>query len=100
MSNPANAAAQGPVGQGQSAPIDHGPLINAVNTMAKLEPGIVGLEANLAIVSAAVSLKRIADQLTMIASNTNSIHSMTYNSDRTREAIREVANAVLAKGVP
>jgi len=88
------AMALGAGAQTQKAPSSNGPLIDAVNTMAKLEPGIIGLEPNLVLTSAAISLKRIADGLQVLIGQ----GSLSYDMNRLREAVREVGTAVISVG--
>ena len=88
------AMALGAGAEAQRAPSSNGPLIDAVNTMAKLEPGIIGLEPNLVMTSAAISLKRIADGLQVLIGQ----GSLSYDMNRLREAVREVGSAVVSIG--
>jgi len=64
------------------------PIRDAYQTIEKLEPGIIGLEPNLVLTSIAVSLTRIARAVENIAGN------QSYNGDRLRAGVREVAAAL------
>ena len=61
----------------------------AFETMQKLEPNMVALDPARVTTSVAISLKRIADQLTVIAGNTS---GLSYDSSRSRDALREDFN--------
>jgi len=62
-------------------------VTNGYNTIQKLEQGIVALDQSLTLTSIAVSMKRIADQLTVITGNTS---GMGYESTQTRNTLRDL----------
>ena len=61
---------------------------DAYKTIMKLEEGIIQLDQSLTLTSIAVSMKRIASALEQIAGN------QSYNGDRIRAGVREVAAAL------
>ena len=82
--NQPQASAQGP--ERARAP---DAMADAYATLTKLEQGIVALEHPLIATSIAVSLKRIANALEQIVSNTSSLNTLNYDNQRLREQMRD-----------
>ena len=86
--NQPQASTQGPERQRSADPLEE-----AFRVLGQLEMGGAGLDANIALTSIAISLKRIANALDLIAGG---LGRVSYDNQQLRNNVREGTGNIVA----